>query len=323
MVTRTVADGWLSQSAVTEPGAAGPAIDRLRPDPAQLRQVSQELVAHYFALTEGAISGLDDERAGDVDARYADVMFARLLGRGVPELSRPRPETERVLGCCRDFTLLFVSMARHKGIAARARVGYATYFQPGWFIDHVIAEIWDEGKGRWRLVEPEISEELASQAGSGGFDPLDVPPAIFLTGPRAWQAARAGTIDPERFVVSPEIDEPYTRGWLSLRHHLVQDLAALTKTEMLLWDQWGMLGDPDVLGQARTLDELAAVTVDSQRSLNELETWARRDGLRVPATVVSYSPARPGPTEVDVTRVSSTLGWTAPAEASRSDLLPS
>jgi hypothetical protein len=43
----------------------------------------------------------------------------------------------------------------------------------------------------------------------------------------------AGQISPEKFVVAPDLDIPYTRGWLSLRHHVVQDLAALSKLEIL------------------------------------------------------------------------------------------
>lgn len=294
------AEAWSSQSRVTDPRTAGEFLDDLPKDLEGLRRISQQLVAHYFESTDGAVSGLGGERAGDVDSRYAEAMFRRLLQRGGPDLLRPRPQGERLLGCCRDFTVLFVSMARHLGIPARARVGYATYFRPGWFVDHVIAEVWDPLPGRWRLVEPEISDEAAREAKGGGFDPLDVPPASFVTGPRAWLAARAGTADPGRFVVAPEVEEPYTRGWLSLRHHLVQDLAALTKTEMLLWDQWGILEEPEVLGRAELLDRLARVTGHPRRRLSELAAWAEMDGLRVPPRVTSYSPAHPGPRQVEL-----------------------
>ncbi|HVC39712.1 MAG TPA: transglutaminase domain-containing protein [Candidatus Dormibacteraeota bacterium] len=230
-------------------------------------------------------------------------MFERVLRRGPKDLQRARPSGERLLGCCRDFTVFFVSMARHKGIPARPRVGYASYFRPGWLIDHVIAEVWT--RGRWRLIEPEIGDEFARDADGGGFDPLDVPGSRFLPGPAAWRAARSGQLDPERFVVAPEVAEPYTRGWLSLRHHLVQDLASLTKTEMLLWDQWGILDRPDVLRDAGLLDQLALATGEPRRPLARLELWSSRDGLKVPRQVTSYSPAHPGPVAVDVGR---TLG---------------
>jgi hypothetical protein len=232
--------------------------------------------------------------------RYADKMFARILEMGSPKLSRERPPAERIAGCCRDFAVLFVAMARHKGIPARVRVGYATYFKPGWYVDHVIAEAWDTGAGRWRLVESEISDAFVA---SVNFDPIDVPSDRFLTGPRAWVAARSGRVDPERLVVSPNLQIPYTRGWLSLRHHIVQDLAALNKAEMLVWDQWGILNEEEPLLHAEMLDQLAQLTSQPNCAVSELLKWSQREGLKVSSKVTSYSPAYSLPLEVDVTPV--------------------
>jgi len=71
-------------------------------------------------------------------------------------------------------------------------------------------------------------------------DWLDLTPDQFVTGPRAWRAARAGTSDPERHVVHPDLGEPMTRGLPYIAHNAIHDLAALSKTETLLWDAWGM-----------------------------------------------------------------------------------
>ena len=232
--------------------------------------------------------------------RFAETMLLRLLETGQATLTRERPPEERIAGCCRDFATLFVTMARHKGFPARIRVGYATYFMPGWYMDHVIAEVWDVEAGRWFLLEPEVSDAFAARA---GFDPLNVPPDKFVTGPRAWMAARSGELDSERFLVVPDLLEPYTRGWFSLRHHVVQDLAALNKAEMLVWDQWGILDEGDPLGRAGTLDLLAKEISDSNCAADEISRWGRDEGLCVPRTVTSYSPAYPSPLKVDVSRV--------------------
>jgi len=250
--------------------------------------------------SDGSSGPVTGERLKEVDTRFAEAMFLRVLERGAPTLSRERPAEDRTVGCCRDFAVLFVAMARHKQIPARVRVGYATYFRPGWYIDHVIAEVWDAGLGRWRLVEPEVREALASQH---GFDPLDVPSERFVTGPKAWSAARLGEVDPERFVVSPDMLEPYTRGWLSLRHHVVQDLAALNKAEMLVWDQWGILNEDDPLGHTEMLDNLAEEISAPSCEVGIISEWGRREGLRVQSEVTSYSPAYPSPLKVDVSRV--------------------
>lgn len=294
-------DTWRSQSAVTRIGRYASAVDAVPADLAGIRGVSQQLVAHYMGASDGASGPVIGERLREVDLRYADAMLGQLLQLGQPVLARPRPPEERIVGCCRDFALLFVAMARHKGIPARIRVGYASYFVSDYYVDHVIAEVWDRRERRWRLVEPEIGDQFVPKGEP--FDPLDVPVDRFLIGPRAWLAARAGEIDPERFVVDPDLDIPYTRGWLSLRHHVVQDLAALNKAEMLLWDQWGMLNEDDPLQHADLLGELARAIVDSDCSVPTLVTWACRDGLRVTSTVVSYSPANDDePRDADVRR---------------------
>jgi hypothetical protein len=293
-------DYWCSQSAVTYLGpSSSTAVDEVPSNPVSIREVSRELVAHYMGASDGSSGQITGERLKEVDLRYADLMFERLLQLNNPRLSRKRSPEERIAGCCRDFAVLFVAMARHKGIPARIRVGYAAYFQQGWYLDHVIAEVYDDKSKRWKLVEPEISEKIVA---SSNFDPLDVPSDKFLTGPRAWLLARSGEINPEKFVVAPDLQIPYTRSWLSLRHHLVQDLAALNKLEMLVWDQWGILNEDDPLQHAKTLDQLARITVDPNCTALDISEWSLREDLKVPPTVTSYSPTQEDPLTVDVSR---------------------
>jgi hypothetical protein len=300
MNSSKLTESWRTQSAVTHVDQSGKAIDDLPSSLSSLREVSQQLVVHYMGSSDGSTGPIEGERLKEIDTRFAETMFFRLLEMGPPTLSRKRPPEERIAGCCRDFSTLFVTMARRKGFAARIRVGYATYFTPGWYMDHVVAEVWDDDAGRWFLIEPEVTDSFAARA---GFDPMNVPPDKFVTGPRAWMAARSGEMDPERFLVVPDLLEPYTRGWFSLRHHVVQDLAALNKAEMLLWDQWGILDEGDPLSRAGTLDVLAKEISDSNCAVDGITRWGREEGLRVPRTVTSYSPAYSSPLKVDVSRV--------------------
>lgn len=50
---------------------------------------------------------------------------------------------DRFVGCCRDFSLLFVAALRGRGVPARTRIGFAGYFAPDFHHDHVVAELWD------------------------------------------------------------------------------------------------------------------------------------------------------------------------------------
>ena len=133
-------------------------------------------------------------------------------------------------------------------------------------------------------------------------DWLDLADDQFVTGPRAWRAARAGTIDPERVAVDPGLDIPVLRGWPYLAHNVIHDLAALNKTEMLLWDAWGMqlgLGPgPVPAADAALLDEICASTFDPGVSPATVAALGGRDGLRVPPAVTSFDPGGGPPREV-------------------------
>jgi hypothetical protein len=119
---------------------------------------------------------------------------------GIQELD-PRPLTEerpperRLIGNCRDSAVLFCAILRHQGRPARARAGFATYFQPGFFGDHWVCEPWEAERQRWVSVDPDISPDPALW----GFDTLDVPADRLLVAGRAWQACRAENADPVRF----------------------------------------------------------------------------------------------------------------------------
>jgi hypothetical protein len=299
--------GWARQSAVTDPGAAAGAIDALPAELKALREASSQLVFHYRAGGDFAENGVPAERMAEINTRYADAMLALILERGEPALGRKRQAPDRLVGCCRDATVLFLSLARHKGIPARARVGFAAYFHPGWLLDHVVAEVWDDRDGRWRLVDPEMEGSWTPEVNGRRVDWLDLTDDQFVTGPRAWRAARAGNADPERYVVAPDLDIPGLRGWPYLAHNAIHDLAALNRTEMLLWDEWGMqLGYgpgsvPDAV--AAVLDEVCALTADPAVTTDALTELGGRDGLRIPPTVTSFDPNGAPPRQVDVTRV--------------------
>ncbi|MFE9750269.1 transglutaminase domain-containing protein [Saccharothrix saharensis] len=268
--------GWLSE------WLAG-----VGPDLAELRRAASGLVFHYWGNGDITSHGFPAARLAEVDLRYAADMFARLHSLNPAPLGEERAPTERIVGCCRDFTLLFVSMARQVGVPARSRVGFAGYLQPGWYLDHVVAEVWD-GQ-RWRLVEPQFAE--------GEVDVLDVPRDRFLVGADAWRACRSGALEADRFVVSPEWTIPGTRGLTQVRHDLVQDLASLNKHEMILWDLWGGLSDAAELSseEVAAADELAALL---QEPGVDVRALFDTDAYRVPPVIRSLDQATQSPVEV-------------------------
>jgi len=295
---------WATQSPITKPGDdATAAIDALAPDLASLHNAASQLMLHY----RGRSDDVAPDRRDEIHTRYADAMLTRILARGQPSLARERPPADRTVGCCRDATVLFLALARHKGIPARARVGFASYFMKNWMLDHVVAEVWDASQRRWRLVDAQMPKSVEWKKGNRVIDWLDLTPDDFQTGPQAWAAARRGDVDPSRYVVSPSLDLPELKGWPYLAHNVIHDLAALNKQEMLLWDEWGMLvrftrdGLPEA--DALEIDGISSLLQSQDVGPDVLRKLMSKDDLAIPEVVTRFDPYGGPPVEVDIRRV--------------------
>jgi Transglutaminase-like superfamily len=290
---------YASQSPVTDPGGMSHRLRGLPDDLAGLQRVARGLVIHYRAENPSA-HGIPEERFAEIDSRYAETMLIRLRELNGRPLTDVRHPQERLVGCCRDFTVLFLTMARSLGIPARARVGFATYFIPGFNLDHEVAEVWDASGQRWRLVDAELDQDHVDPNDDARLDPLDVPRDRFLVAGTAWLLCRADEADPETFLVAPDLEIEFTRGWPYLRHNLIHDLAALNKAEMVLWDSWGLM-EQEHLSERELglLDQVAEATASADPDLSELRRLHDNEPeLRVPTTVTSYSPLGGEPREV-------------------------
>ena len=174
--------------------------------------------------------------------------------------------------------MISCALLRHRGVAARARCGFATYFQSGKGLDHWVTEYWDDDEDRWVRIDSEIlGGEVLSH-------PEDLQPGEFLSGGEAWAAFRQGEIDAASFGVYG------TDNWGpgEIRGNAVKDLAALNKVEALPWDMWGRIkaAYEDAAGPDYDdlLDNLAAAC--GADDLPAIAALYERDDLRVPADLV-------------------------------------
>ena len=283
-------DYYAGQSAVTDPGRASAQLTGIPTDIAGLHRAAHGLVIHYRA-EDPVGQGIPEARMAEIDSRHAETMLDRLAALADQPLTEQREPQERLVGCCRDFTVLFLAMARSLAIPARARVGFGSYFVRDYKLDHELAEVWDSAENRWRLLDANIGAGYRDPNDGATIDPLDVPRDRFLVAGAAWQRCRRDEDDPASFVVSPQLELPDTRGWPYLRHNLVHDLAALNKTEMLLWDGWGLAEQREVGDdELALLDRLAAVTAAADPPLAELRRLFQEEALRVPPVVTSWNP---------------------------------
>lgn len=294
---------YARQSSMTDAGRWAGWLTDLPRDIAALQRVANGLAIH-FRLDDPLAVGISEERLAEVDSRYAEKIFARLHeldGRPLTERRLPR---HRMVGCCRDFTVIFLAMARSLDIPARARVGFATYFFPNVKNDHEVAEVWDDRQQRWRLVDAQLGDEHVDPNDGTRIEPADVPRDRFLAAGSAWHLCKAGEADPDTFVVRPDIDVAITRGWPYISHNVVFDLAALNKMELLLWDLWGLAGKvlhgkSPMPSEQATLERVAEAVGCDDPDFTELRTLYENEPLlKVPDKVMSLSPAGMGPREV-------------------------
>ena len=217
-------------------------------------------------------------------------MLERLLAVDGQPLPVARPVEARLVGVCRHFTVLLVTMLRAQGVPARARCGFGSYFNPGRFEDHWVCEYWDAADGRWTLVDAQIDEVQRAKL-KPDFDLLDVPRDRFVIAGDAWARCRAGDADPSAFGIFD------MRGLWFVAGNLMRDLAALNNMEMLPWDIWGAMIRPgEPLGDDRLalFDRLSTVTRAPDAAFAELRRLYEGDeALRVPGTVFNAVLNRP------------------------------
>lgn len=202
-------------------------------DIARLRDIVQGLMVHIFWAQRYGL-GLSETRQAEVQLRRVSEKLACIQALDPRPLDQARPLETRLVGNCRDFTVLMVTLLRAQGIPARARCGFGRYFLPGHFEDHWVAEYWDRVAGRWVLVDAQL-DGLMIERLQVAFDPLDLPAGAFVNGAEAWKLCRDGQADPDAFGIFE------FKGWDFVRGNLVRDLLALNRVEVLPWDFWGVL----------------------------------------------------------------------------------
>ncbi len=219
--------------------------------------MARNVIVHYRA------AGVDLPRQSrrDVDLRWVEAILSTDRERHHAPLDEERPVEARVQGCCRDHSLLAVAALRHHDVPARTRVGFAAYLLESWHVDHVIVEVWDEG--RWRRFDPEFAEPLPAAP-----DPTDIavsPDGPFLTAAQVWLGHRAGTLDVAR---CGAVEYAALQGEPFVHAKVICELAHRFGDELLLWDRWGAMNPhrfdapPDDID---LVDEIAALLIRADR----------------------------------------------------------
>lgn len=259
-------------------------VDSLPSDVAAVAKFVQGLLMHE-ALAPAYNVALAPERRAEKQLHGASAMLSCAMRIDDRSLAERRPPDRRVVGVCRHFTTLFVACLRRKGIPARARCGFANYFQPGKNVDHWVGEYWKAGERRWVLVDAQV-DDLQAGIFKPNFDLLDVPRDRFLVAGDAWAMCRSGAADPMTFGVSG------TDNWglVEVFGDLLLDLAALQNIELLPWGWYGLATEDGACETEGVLiDRLARLSTSANaEALEELRQITASDArLAVPAETLA------------------------------------
>lgn len=248
-------------------------------DPVDLARLVQGVLVHPMWASAYAVHDAD-QRQVELQTRGAAAILDGVLARDPRPLTEPREPAGRFLGNCRDFTTLTVALLRRVGTPARARCGFAGYFEAGTWVDHWVVEHWNGD--RWVVLDAQLDE--LQQEVTGVTDATDLAAGRFLPAGEAWQRSRAGEFDPDTFGILDMWGAWFIAG------NVGRDLAALNKVEMLPWDDWGALAVDEESGSADDLvDEISALLVSADVTAIRAR-YAADAALRVGPEVMSLTP---------------------------------
>jgi hypothetical protein len=247
-------------------------------EPRALCRTVQGLIVHEF-WAQAYGYDVPEDRLSDLQTRSVAEMTDRILRLNPAPLAVARPVEQRMVGNCRYFTTLSCALLRRAGIPARARCGFADYFEPARFVDHWITEYWDRTEGRWVRIDAQL-DAVQRAAIAPGFNTEDQPEGRFLPAGEAWLRCRQGKADPGAFGI---LD---MWGLWFVHNNVVRDLASLNKMELLPWDMWGpmtVMTDPDAAALDRTDSIANVLTGDDTDAIRSM--YEGSDDLRVPDKV--------------------------------------
>ena len=288
---------YSKHSVMSDPGVMAELYSALPTDIARLCRIIQGLMIHVFWAERYGVK-IPDNRYEELQYRSVKQKLNRIMEIDSRPLTEARAPETRLVGNCRDFTMMLTSMLRHRGVPARARCGFGRYFMPDKYVDHWVCEYWNAEGKHWILVDAQLDELQKDKLGIQ-FNTLDVPRDQFIVGGKAWKLCRSGQADPDKFGIFD------MHGLWFVRGDLVRDVASLNKMELLPWDSWGLADkqentltndDMQLLDRAALLIECDVPNFAGLRQL-----YVNHDRLKAQNIIKSYT--QQGVFQIDLSEI--------------------
>jgi hypothetical protein len=264
-------------------GNAASALRSLPHDISSLCKITQGVLIHRDIAPWLYELKLSSEKRDLANIRPVARIIEEIERRNPKPLHHSRVPAERMPCVCWHFSTFFAAILREQGVPARARCGFGTYFNPGRFEDHWVAEYWNTSERRWVLVDAQL-DDVQRGTFRIDFDPIDVPHDRFVLAGDAWQQCRTGRADPNLFGLS--IIKEQGLWWIA--QNLIRDLASLNRVEMLPWDVWGIMPAPsdNITEDIKSfLDRVAVLTLGGDDVMTALREIYDDPRVKVPRKV--------------------------------------
>ncbi|MDW5550633.1 transglutaminase domain-containing protein [Methanosarcina sp.] len=290
MQTQNFLDYYKGHGIITDPGSWSYLLEQLPNNPSSLCENVHKLVLIDFLVNMGIIK-LPAERCQETNIRKISDKIQRMIELDNKSFTEPRNFDKRLLGNCRDLSLMVCAALRSRGIPARVRSGFATFFDQKKLFDHWICEYWTSKEQRWIKIDAWMDQiqheqallppELKAGLGNLKYCSLDVKKEHFITGGQAWLNCRKHDSDPDNFGTYGDLN-----GLWFIRDNMIRDLLCLNKIEVLPWDCWGIMSGKriDPVGDELTvLDNIAEITQAGDSTLTESQIlYETVEGLHIP-----------------------------------------
>jgi hypothetical protein len=189
-----------------------------------------------------------------------------------------REPSDRVVNTCRQYAMFMCSVLRERGIPARCRCGFATYFSNGWFEDHWICEYWNKKENKWIRVDAQIDDIqiLECHIDRENINFTNLPKEAFFTAGVLWKLYRQGLVGGE--LCGYSVEEGQNGAWY-IRGNMLRDFFALNKVEYR-YQELTELMDRDYKPDEKELlllDEIADLTINIDKRFDEFISFHKNN----------------------------------------------
>ena len=289
---------YRQQSNISSPGRYNSLFENLPTDISELCQLTQNLFVHqvwilyeeFYGITPESLKSTGRNLNNEINLRSIEKIIAFLIELDNQPLTATRDVDKRVVGNCRDYATMLVSILRYQGVPARVRSGVARYFSnKGFLEDHFICEFWNETTDRWQRADAQI-DQVQRSALKITMDMTNLPQNQFLDAGESYDELKSGKVTPENIGVME------FRGWKYVLYKLVSDLASINRVEVLAWESWGICEriNNDTLSEedSNLLQEIARLLTELRAHPDRFgkanEFFRTNPDLKMPANYEPY-----------------------------------